>query len=95
MLIVRRIVFGFLWFIVFYFAACMLIGAVAGGFAGAKDPDNAREAGRIAGAEAVGRVLPLIVIGSLLGAAVGSATGFLPGTRGKKEDEAVDEPKRP
>ena len=75
---------GFAWWVIFYFAACAVIGGIAGAMAGAADPQNASEAGRLAGEKMVSAYILYILGGSFLAAAVGSATGFLPGTRGKK-----------
>ena len=79
----RKIGFGFLWFVLFYFGTCVLIGAVAGGIAGSRDPQNASAAGAAAGTQAVQPLIPYILAGSLIAAVAGAATGFLPGTRKK------------
>jgi hypothetical protein len=47
--VVKRVLFGFLWCVVFYFTACFIVGAVAGAIAGVKDPSNASLAGEKAG----------------------------------------------
>lgn len=80
---IKKILFGLLWFIVLYFFACIVIGAVAGAIAGAKDPQNAAEAGGQAGARAVEAVRVYLALGSLAMASVGAWKGFLPGTRRK------------
>jgi len=81
----RRVFFGILWFIFIYFAACFIVGAIAGGIAGADDPEHAREAGAVAGRAAVANVILWIVGGSLVIAVGGSVAGVLPGTRAGKK----------
>ena len=48
-----RLVIGLIAFVVLYFVGCVILGAVAGGIAGYHDPQNAAQAGEIAGAAAV------------------------------------------
>jgi uncharacterized oligopeptide transporter (OPT) family protein len=64
--VVKRTLFGFLWCVVIYFAASFVVGAVAGGIAGAKDSSNSSIAGQRAGADAVEAFRGLILLGSLL-----------------------------
>ena len=80
----KRILFGVLWFIVFYFAGCIVVGAIAGAIAGAQDPANASDAGAIAGTRAVEDLHLYIVGGAVLLSGVGAWAGLLPGTRNKK-----------
>lgn len=85
---IKRIVFGFIWFAVIYLGACVAIGAVAGGRAGAgKSPEEAAAAGARAGAEAVQSLRPYLLGGSILLAAMGAWTQTLPGTRSKARPE--------
>jgi hypothetical protein len=76
---IKKILFGVLWFIVFYFFACFVTGAIAG----AKDPQHAAEAGSLAGARTVAAIRIYLALGSLAFASIGSWKGFLPGTRRK------------
>jgi predicted alpha/beta hydrolase len=80
---IRKILIGLLWFIILYFGACFITGAIAGAIAGAEDPANAAEAGRIAGMNAVLRLRAYFALGSLALVIVGTWKGFLPGARKK------------
>ena len=71
----RKVVFGFVWFVVFYFGICIVAGAVAGASAGDVD------AARVAGEQLVSENLPLIIGASVTLAVGGAALGLLPGTR--------------
>jgi len=82
----KRTVFGVIWFVVIYFGLCVLIGAVAGGIAGANNPENANEAGAIAGAAAVAKYRIYIIIFAIITSVAGTVTRFLPGTRVKASD---------
>ena len=75
---------GFVWFLVIYVGSCFLLGGIAGGIAGARNPGHASESGRVAGQKAVQAGIPYILGGSLLMAIIGSATGYLPGTKLRK-----------
>jgi len=81
---VRKVILGLLWFVITYFALCMLVGMFAGAVAGARDPEHAHDAGKLAGQQAVQRYIPYILGGSIVFAVVGTMAGFLPGTKSKK-----------
>ncbi len=85
---IRRIIFGLLWFVLIYIVSCAVTGGVAGGYAGNADPANAAQAGAKAGAAAVEKIGTYLLIGSALFAAVGTYFGFLPGTHRSKEKSA-------
>ena len=85
----KRIVMGFVWFVVLYFGACCVTGAVAGGIAGSNDPAHASEAGARAGQQAVLALRGYFLLGSLGLSVVGASLGILPGTR-IKPVEAID-----
>jgi len=80
-LIIKRLFFGILWFIVLYMGACIITGGVAGAIAGIRSPDNASAAGSIAGREAVLALRVYFLFGSAALALVGTWFGVLPGTR--------------
>jgi len=84
----RKIVMGLVWFVVFYFGTCFIVGGIAGGIAGSRDPAHAQEAGGIAGREAVLEYRPFILGGSILFAFAGSMTGILPGTKPKPKPKS-------
>lgn len=78
---VKRTLFGILWAGVFYFLACVVIGAIAGGIAGSKDPANAALAGQQAGFNAVAPNRIYIGAGAIVLSAILSCAGILPGTK--------------
>jgi amino acid transporter len=77
----KRLVFGIVWCIGFYFLGCGLTGGVAGAIAGSRDPQNASVAGARAGEKAVRDVWGFILGGALILSVLGTVTGLLPGTR--------------
>jgi membrane protease YdiL (CAAX protease family) len=89
----RKILFGLVWVIIFYFGSIMLIAMVLGGVAGYRagkegHHERAGEAGRIAGqkfATEYGGVMFLI---SIVASGIGTSTGLLPWTR-KKDFETA------
>lgn len=81
----KRVFFGLVWCVVFYFVGCMLAGAVAGGIAGYHHPEAAAEAGRLAGIKVVQEYRPFIIFGAVTLAVLGSGAGYLPGTKGREE----------
>ncbi|MCM8533863.1 MAG: hypothetical protein NE330_22055 [Lentisphaeraceae bacterium] len=76
MLIIKRLLTsGILFifsFILLSFGILILGSAIAGGIAGANDPENAREVGRIAGEDFGAAYRTIIGLGSLLISAVSS-----------------------
>ena len=75
----RKIVFGFLWFIAFNILAGISIGALAGAIAGSgqADPQNAYEAGKAAGAS-LAWLKPYVLVVSAIVCCLGAVMGFLP-----------------
>ena len=81
----KRIVIGFLWFLVLYFGIVGIGGAIVGTVArqGAKNPRQSHQTG-YAASEAFGKKYGMaILIVAASGAALGTATGRLPETRPK------------
>ena len=77
----KRILFGMLWFVVLYMGACMITGAVAGAIAGSRDPANASAAGYQAGQQVVLSLRGYFLLGALALSVIGTSLGVLPGTR--------------
>lgn len=81
----RRLVIGFAWFVVLYFGILGAGGAIMGSTtrSGGSSFDQGFLAGR-AGGEAFGKKYGTVILFVALGgAALGTATGRLPGTRRK------------
>jgi len=70
MLIFKRTITAIFAFIVlyfiFWFAILIIGGAIAGGIAGAQNPENARLAGEIAGRQFAQKYLTVIMISSIV-----------------------------
>ncbi|MDR3620985.1 MAG: hypothetical protein P4L85_16655 [Paludisphaera borealis] len=86
---VKRIIFGLIWFAVLYICACFFAGAIAGAMAGSKDPANAAAAGARAGEQAVDALWVYFAVGAAVLAGVGSWAAVLPGTRGKRAPKPI------
>jgi hypothetical protein len=85
---VKATIFGVIWCVVLYFVSCFVVGAVAGAIAGMADPENASAAGAQAGAVAVSAYRPIILLGAVTLAFIGSWSGVLPGTKRTKAEPA-------
>ena len=83
----KRVVCGVVWFLVLWFGILLLGSALVGGIAGSKTPSGQQGAvvGERAGRAFGAKYGTLILLGSLLIAVAGSATGVLPGTRGRED----------
>ena len=81
---VRRILFGMIWFVALYIGACGITGGIAGARAGSKNPGNASQVGAQAGAQAVAPLAPYFLAGSLVLAIAGTVSGVLPGTHAER-----------
>jgi hypothetical protein len=84
---VKRILFGVLWFVVMYMGACMITGAIAGAIAGSKDPEHASVVGRQAGQQVVLGLRMYFLLGAAALSIIGASVGFLPGTRSAPRGE--------
>lgn len=80
---IKKIGFGFLWFVAIYIVTLIVCGMVVGGIAGANDPANGYAAGQAAGQAFGEKYGGLVLLLSALAAIVGSALGWLPGTKSK------------
>ena len=88
---IRRVLFGTVWFVVLTLSTLVVGAGIAGGVAGAgsAEPtasfregfDDGYQVGALAGAEFRARYRwPIFVVSAVL-AIAGTATGFLPGTK--------------
>jgi predicted RNA-binding Zn-ribbon protein involved in translation (DUF1610 family) len=79
----RRILFGVVWTIVFYFVACMVTGGVIGAQVGSENPGNpnVNELIQARVQQTVLRVAGYIFLGSAVVAGLGAWARVLPGTR--------------
>lgn len=95
----KRVFFGFVWFVFLAFGGIVIGSAIAGGIAGAQveaqsvgDAYKKGEAvGSAAGAEFGSKYGNMILLGSLALSIVGTGTGVLPGTKARRkadEDKA-------
>lgn len=81
----RKVGFGFLWFLAFWLGTLMIGGAIVGSLAasGAADTKTAYDLSHKAGEQFGIRYSGMILIASLLASVVGSWLGVLPGTAKK------------
>jgi hypothetical protein len=90
----NKILFGLVWFVLFYFGACMVAGAIAGTVAASKLPRNShpqrvQEVTFVASASTVFELRLYLFSGALVIAGIGSGYGYLPGTRDASEPVLV------
>ncbi len=83
---IKRIVFGVIWFVAFFVGASFIGGGVAGGIAASRLPKNATAAsgaaaGGRAGEEFSKKYGMYVLFLSATFAGIGAVAGFLPGTR--------------
>jgi hypothetical protein len=91
----KRIVMGFVWFIVLYFGIAAFGGGIAGAIQGAKAGSGEQsfnqgfnqgyQVGHTAGQEFRTKYASLILLIAFGGAVVGTFTGRLPGTKPKEK----------
>ena len=97
----KKIAFGFLWFLIIWFGTVIVSGAIVGGVAGYSSThnngaergtgarsDKASEAGRRAGAEFNSKYENIILLGTALLAIGGTIAGVFPGTKSRKDKES-------
>ena len=83
----KRIVFGVVWFVVFWLGTSMICGGIIGAQAGAGTTNyqDGYAAGQAAGQEFGRKYGLLIILGSLGLSVLGTVKGFLPGTKKPKD----------
>ncbi len=90
----KRVILGFVWFLVIWFGTLIIGGAMAGALAGSQvgasssvseSYEKGYAAGQQAGAEFASRFGRIIFIGALVIAVGGTIAGVLPGTKPKKD----------
>ena len=86
----KKFVFGFVWFIAFYFGACIVMGGIAGAKLGASEkyrnnPEALQRDAGEAGAKAVEDNLGWIVGAAVTLSIAGASLGLLPGTGGPRQ----------
>ncbi|WP_255990929.1 hypothetical protein [Chitinolyticbacter albus] len=87
----KRVFFGVICFVVFAFGGLVVGGAIAGAIAGSKVKAvgladgfaKGEQVGYAAGAEFGQKYGGIVLIGALVLSVIGTATGFLPGTKRK------------
>ena len=80
----KKLLFGIVWCVVFYFGICIAAGAIVGAMAGTHyphDPAMAAHAGQQAGIKIVNDYGVYFVAGAVVLSVLGSGFGVLPGTR--------------
>ena len=92
----RKVIFGLVWFVLFYFGACTVAGGIAGAKAASNLPRNSppervKEVTLAASSATVYSLRIYLFTGALVISVVGSASGYLPGTR-DSEDAVAQQP---
>lgn len=82
----KRMLIGLVLTAVFYFVGCMLTGAVVGGIAGARDPQNASVVGAQAGHEAVVKYRLVILAGAIALGVCGANVRLRPAAKAAGDD---------
>jgi len=77
---IKRLIFGVIWFAAFYLTACLLIAAVSFVIACIHDPANALKEGHEAAISEMNSVRAYIIAGAVALSMIGAWAGILPGT---------------